>query len=473
MRIRIPIGKLVEHASEFYKTALNNNEEIKIDGVSIDTPSGEFPITHIIKKYDLPMLKLTFDNGYELECAEKHILSKDGNDIFAIDLRIGDSVAHRTGDIKLVNIESINNTDCYDISVPSPHLYYDANGLVHHNTITTATLSHLCEPYGKTIVIVPSKSLVEQTEEDYLNCGLDVGVYYGNRKDLYKTHTICTWQSLNVLDKKSKNDEQEVITLTEFLEGVSAVIADEVHTVTGAILTKLLTQNLGNAPIRWGLTGTIPKDAYAFESIFTSIGPVIGSGVRAKELQDRGVLSKCHVNVVQMLDVLAFKNYADELRYLVTNVDRVQYIGNMIRTISESGNTLVLVDRIQTGKMLVEMLEGAVFISGEVKVKDRKTELDEVKTVDNKIIVASFGTMSTGVSVNRIFNLVLLEAGKSFTRVIQSIGRGVRTAPDKDFVQIWDITSTCKYAKRHLTERKRFYKEAEYPFTIEKVDWNK
>ena len=71
-----------------------------------------------------------------------------------------------------------------------------------------------------------------------------------------------------------------------------------------------------------------------------------------------------------------------------------------------------------------------------------------------------------------IFNLILIEPGKSFVRVIQSIGRGIRKAKDKDFVQIWDITSTCKFAKRHLTHRKKFYKEADYPFTLEKIEWN-
>ena len=96
-------------------------------------------------------------------------------------------------------------------------------------TIMTATLSQLCEPYGRTMVIVPNKSLVEQTEEDFINVGLDVGVYYGDRKELNKTHTICTWQSLNILDKKSKNSEHEIITLAEFLDGVQCVMIDEVH----------------------------------------------------------------------------------------------------------------------------------------------------------------------------------------------------------------------------------------------------
>jgi hypothetical protein len=87
--------------------------------------------------------------------------------------------------------------------------------------------------------------------------------------------------------------------------------------------------------------------------------------------------------------------------------------------------------------------------------------------------VATYGVAAVGINIPRIFNLVLLEPGKSFTRVIQSIGRGIRKAQDKDFVQIWDITSTCKYAKRHLTARKKFYKDAKYPFTIDKVDWSK
>jgi superfamily II DNA or RNA helicase len=339
-------------------------------------------------------------------------------------------------------------------------------------TITTATLSQISEQIGRSIIIVPNKSLVEQTEEDFINCGLDVGVYYGDRKDLYKTHTICTWQSLNILDKKSKNSEHDIVTLAEFLDNVNTVIVDEVHMAKADVLKNLLTQNLCNAPIRWGLTGTVPKLAFEYESIFASIGPVIG-GIKAHELQELGVLSGCHVNIVQMIDLPEFVAYPDELKYLVTDDDRMLYISKMIQTISESGNTLVLVNRIDSGKFLINEIPDAVFVSGEVKTKDRKAEYDEVKTSSNKIIVATYGVAAVGINIPRIFNLVLLEPGKSFTRVIQSIGRGVRKAKDKDFVQIWDLTSTCKFAKRHLTERKKFYKEAKYPFTIEKIDWNK
>ena len=336
-------------------------------------------------------------------------------------------------------------------------------------TIITATLSNLTETYGRSLVIVPNKSLVTQTEEDYINCGLDVGVYFGDRKELGKTHTICTWQSLNILDKKFK-DGSAVLSLAEFLEDVSTIIIDEVHQAKAEVLKKLLTQNLRNAPIRWGLTGTIPKEAFEFESIHASIGPVIGQ-VTAKELQDKGVLSNCHVNIIQMIDTVVHRDYQSELKYLVTNDSRLEYMASVLNKIKGSGNTLILVDRISAGEKLQKLIPGSSFVKGDVKLKDRKEAYDEINEGTNHVVIATYGVAAVGINIPRIFNLVLIEPGKSFVRVIQSIGRGVRKAKDKDFVQIWDLTSTCKFAKRHLTQRKKFYKEAQYPFTIEKVDW--
>ena len=333
-------------------------------------------------------------------------------------------------------------------------------------TITTATLSHLCEPYGRTMVIVPNKSLVVQTEEDYKNLGLDVGVYFGDRKELNKTHTICTWQSLNVLDKKSYDND--IMTLAEFCEGVCAIIVDEVHQAKAEVLTKLLTQNFRNCPIRWGLTGTVPKDAWEFQGILASIGPVINR-VSAYDLQQKDVLAQLNINILQISDVQVFRSYQEEYSFLVTDTARLTWIANKIQQLSATGNTLVLINRIDTGKKLVDLIPEAVFVSGGMKIDDRKEEYDEIKTSDQKIIVATYGVAAVGINIPRIFNLVLLEPGKSFVRVIQSIGRGIRRAEDKDHVEIWDITSACKYAKRHLTERKKFYKEAKYPFAITKV----
>jgi superfamily II DNA or RNA helicase len=259
------------------------------------------------------------------------------------------------------------------------------------------------------------------------------------------------------------------VTIQEFLEDVVCVMVDEVHMAKADALKSLLTGVMSRVPIRWGLTGTIPKEPFEFQALKCSLGPVIGK-LTASELQSQGVLAQCHVNIVQLVDLPEFSSYAEELKYLVTNEDRMIYISKLIKKVAESGNTLVLVNRIDSGKFLVNELEESVFISGEVKTKDRKDEYNEIKTSDNKIIVATYGVAAVGINIPRIFNLVLLEPGKSFVRVIQSIGRGIRKAEDKDHVDIWDITSTCKYAKRHLTERKKFYKEAKYPFTVEKID---
>ena len=336
-------------------------------------------------------------------------------------------------------------------------------------TIMTAALSKSIEPYGRSIIIVPNKSLVTQTEDDYKNLGLDVGVYFGDRKEWGRTHTICTWQSLNVLLKNTKNHEAEC-TIGEFIEGVVCVMVDEVHMAKADALKTLLTGVFAHVPIRWGLTGTIPKEEYAALSIFCSLGNVVGK-LSASELQEAGHLANCHVNIVQLVDHVEYANYQSELKYLVETPERLDYIADLVTRVNGTGNTLVLIDRIATGKLLTERLDNAVFVSGSTKAADRKEEYDEVAISSDKIIVATYGVAAVGINIPRIFNLVLVEPGKSFVRVIQSIGRGIRKAEDKDHVQIWDITSTCKFAKRHLTKRKAFYKEANYPFTLEKADW--
>jgi len=336
-------------------------------------------------------------------------------------------------------------------------------------TIMTAALSKSVEYYGRSIVIVPNKSLVVQTETDYINLGLDVGVYFGDRKEYNKQHTICTWQSLNNLLKNTKAGEAEV-NIKEFIEDVVCVMVDEVHMAKADALKQLLTGPFSQIPIRWGLTGTIPKAAYEQVALLVSLGPVIGK-LSAAELQEKGVLAQCHVNIVQLKDGVEFTNYQSELKHLLEDEKRLDRIAQLIDKIKDSGNTLVLVDRVNAGRELIERLKDAVFISGETKLTERKEEYDEVKTSDKKIIVATYGVAAVGINIPRIFNLVLIEPGKSFVRVIQSIGRGIRKAEDKDHVEIWDITSDCKFAKRHLTQRKAYYKEAKYPFTLEKLDY--
>ena len=343
-------------------------------------------------------------------------------------------------------------------------------------TLMTASLSKSVEAYGRSIVIVPNISLVTQTEADYINMGLDVGVYFGGRKEIGKTHTICTWQSLNVLLKNTKAGTGDT-TIGEFLEGVICVIVDEVHQAKADALKTLLTGVMSKIPIRWGLTGTIPKAKFESQALLVSLGPVIGT-LAASTLQDQGVLANCHVNIIQLQDQVEFREYQTELKYLVSNDERMTAIATQISKVNRTGNTLVLVDRIEAGDILLSKLvnyntlkDDVVFVSGGTKSTTRTEQYADVATATNKIIIATYGVAAVGINIPRLFNVVLIEPGKSFVRTIQSIGRGLRMASDKDFVQITDITSSCKFSKRHLTQRKAFYKDAKYPFDVLKVNY--
>ena len=333
-------------------------------------------------------------------------------------------------------------------------------------TIMTAVLSYSIEQYGRSIIIVPNVSLVTQTEKDYINLGLDVGVYYGGRKEIGHKHTICTWQSLNILLKNTKAGTSE-LTINEFLENVVCVIVDEVHQAKAEALKTLLTGAMSQIPIRWGLTGTIPKAKFESQALFVSLGPVINK-LAASTLQEKGVLAKCHVNIIQLQDKVEFSNYQSELKHLLEDATRLDVIAHRIHSLRVTGNTLVLVDRVNAGKELVNRIPDAVFISGDTKAQVRQEEYDKVSINSGLVLVATYGVAAVGINIPRIFNVVLIEPGKSFVRVIQSIGRGIRKAEDKDFVNIWDITSSCKFAKRHLTKRKEFYRESNYPFDVVK-----
>ena len=370
---------------------------------------------------------------------------------------VGTPVLLRDYQVKAVN-QFLNNLQCVqEISTGAG------------KTVMTATLSKSVESYGRTLVIVPNKDLVKQTLEDYILLGLDVGVYFGDKKEIGKTHTICTWQSLNSMQKRFK-DGLSPMSLEEFGQDLVAVIVDEVHQAKADVLKQLLSGPFANVPIRWGLTGTIPKEDFEKIGLVTCIGPVVNK-IAAKDLQEQGVLANCLVNIVQLQETAQYGTYQEELTYLTTNKTRMQFLAKIIKGLAEDGNTLVLVDRIKAGQLLTEYLPDSVFVSGTMKSDQRKEHYDEIKDNDGKIIVATYGVAAVGINIPRIFNLVLLEPGKSFVRVIQSIGRGIRKAQDKDHVEIWDITSSAKFSRKHLATRKKYYEEAGYPYKMEKVKY--
>lgn len=336
-------------------------------------------------------------------------------------------------------------------------------------TLITAVLAHKAEEYGRVVVIVPNQDLITQTERDFKLLGLDVGTYYGKRKEPGHMHTICTWQIIEALDKKHKNFDTE-IDVSIFTDDVATIMVDEAHGTKADVLKKHLTSTFANIPLRWGMTGTIPLEEFESKALVASIGPIINS-VSAKELQDLGVLSNLQINIIQIREPLvAYGNYASELKYLVTDQKRLEFLAQSIQPQLSLGNSLILVDRIATGEMLTELIPDSIFISGKVDSKDRKTEYDSFADATNKPIIATYGVAAVGIDIPRIFNLFMIEPGKSYIRVIQSIGRGIRKAKDKDFVNVFDITSSAKYSKRHLAARKKFYKKAQYPFKITRID---
>jgi len=252
----------------------------------------------------------------------------------------------------------------------------------------------------------------------------------------------------------------------------NGVVVSNCHGLKAEKLSSLMTKELAHIPIRWALTGTVPKEPHEIVNLTISIGEVFHKLATA-ELQDKGILSHCAVNILQLFDAREFSSYSTEYDYLVSNEARLEFVSRLIIQAAESGNVLVLVGRKETGKLLESMIDGSVFLSGATASKVRRDHYDEVADSHHKVIIATSGIAAVGIDVPRINHLFLIESGKSFVRTIQSIGRALRTSFDKNSATIWDICSSCRYSKKHLTNRKKYYKEHEFPFTLEKVLWQK
>ena len=248
------------------------------------------------------------------------------------------------------------------------------------------------------------------------------------------------------------------------------LVISNCHGLRGQILKDIMCGPLAHVPIRWAFTGTIPKEQFEIINLTITIGEVVHQ-LRTVDLQEKGIISKCNVNVLQLIDTREFSDYAGEYDYLVTDEKRLQFIIDHIITLSTTGNVLVLVGRTETGKALSKMIPDSVFLSGATKSSVRRQHYDEVATTNSKVIVATSGIAAVGLDIPRINHLVMIESGKSFVKNIQSIGRALRTSHDKNHATIWDICSTCRFSKKHLTSRKKYYAEQQFPYKITKIDW--
>lgn len=338
-------------------------------------------------------------------------------------------------------------------------------------SLCCAALCRKVQEYGRIVLVVPSKDLCQQTADELKFTGLDVGIVGMGIREFGHQVTVCTWQTINSLERRKIQEYLSVEELQKLTEDVVCLIFDETHIASGNEIKKVLEQTFKNVPIRWGLTGTVPKEKSEYMNLMISLGKTVEEKVVAKELQDKGFLSNCQVNCIRLDDKTKFMSWTDEKEYISNDKIRMKFISNIISGIVQSSkNTLVLIDRIKTGetleKMLIENGVDAIFLSGSVKTKKRFEEYEKVKTQDNKCIIAIDKIAATGLNIPRLFNVVFIDYGKSFTKIIQSIGRGLRRASDKDFVTIYDISNCTKYSKKHFNERIKYYEEAQYPYGI-------
>jgi superfamily II DNA or RNA helicase len=181
-------------------------------------------------------------------------------------------------------------------------------------------------------------------------------------------------------------------------------------------------------------------------------------------LQNDGFLAECFVHCLIFEEDKKFDDYHQEYSYLTENLIRLQSLVGPILEIAKTGNTLLLVDRIGSGEYLQQLIPNSLFVNGNTTMKERERIYELAANNDGLCIIATYGVAAVGIDIPRLYNVAMLEAGKSFIRIIQSIGRGLRLAKDKSYADIWDLSSTCKFSKKHAKERIKYYSHADYPY---------
>jgi superfamily II DNA or RNA helicase len=327
--------------------------------------------------------------------------------------------------------------------------------------VCAAMASVLSENGLQTIVIVPSSDLVTQTAKEFRSCGLVVGEYSGSTKNIDETIVIATWQSL-------QNSPHHMF-------GFQAVIVDEAHGTKATVIRELINEHGKHIAYRFGVTGTFPKPLVDQYALKTSIGQIIEE-VPAKWLIDNGYLSTLDIEPLQLVEKPGYEDFPDygsERSYVSKSPSRLAAIAQIIlQKQLEHGNTLVLTASIQQGRELEKMIPGSIFLYGESEEELRRQNYKQYANRDDVIVIASAGIASTGISIDRIFCLILVDTGKSFIRAIQSVGRSLRKKGDKSHAHIVDIYSSLKWSKKHFNERKKYYKEAGYPMLeVQKIKY--
>ena len=324
----------------------------------------------------------------------------------------------------------------------------------------------------RTLILVPTTSLVEQMYTDFEDYGWSSGtycqkIYQGHDRKVTKDVVISTWQSLYKLPKK-------------YFEDFGCVIGDEAHMFKSKSLTGIMTK-LHQCRYRFGLTGTLDgtlTHRLVLEGLFGTAETI----VTTKELIDKKTLADLTVKCI----LLKHKNirekmtYAEELEYLATNEKRNNFIVNLLQHLD--GNTLCLFQLVEKhGKPLYEQVEETItdrktfFVYGGTDTSEREEIRGVVENEKKSVILASYGTFSTGINIRNINNIVFSSPSKSRIRVLQSLGRGLRKTDTKVSVLIYDIADDISHNNKrnftlnHFSERISLYNEQQFDYHISKV----
>ena len=321
---------------------------------------------------------------------------------------------------------------------------------------------------SKTVIIVPTTSLVEQMTKDFKDYGYKdpiCKIYHG--QEVFDAPiTVTTWQSFSKAPK-------------EVMQSFDVVIGDEAHLFKANVLKGIL-EKMKTTAVRIGCTGTLDGTEVhrlQLEGLFGPVKKVIST----KELMDSGTIANLKIECVILRHTKQKKmSYQDEMDYLVSHQERNHFITNLVGSLK--GNTLVLFQYIEKhGQPLWEMFNPMVtrrkgtlhYVNGGTDVEDREAVREIVERSDNNVILASYGTFSTGVNIKRIDNIVFASPSKSRIRNLQSIGRGLRKADGKTEMRLFDISDDLQcnnHTLNHLKERINIYNEENFTYEIRQFD---
>ena len=326
---------------------------------------------------------------------------------------------------------------------------------------------------NRILILVPTTSLVEQMYTDFLDYGYLESkmqkIYQGYTKDISSEVTISTWQSLYKMPRK-------------FFEQFGCILGDEVHLFKAKSLTNIMNK-MHMTKYRHGFTGTLDgtqTHRLILEGLFGSVNKVTST----KELMEKKTLAKLKIKciVLQYPDAdckfMKDQNYQDEVDLIVRDERRNKFILNL--TTHLKGNTLVLFQFVEKhGAVLYDMMKylnrKVFYVHGGTDTQTREEIREITENEKNAIIVASYGTFSTGINIRNLHNVVFSSPSKSRIRVLQSIGRGLRTTNDKTGATLIDIAddftwkSKQNFTLRHFMERINIYNEEEFDYTIKNL----